>query len=197
MTPALVTAAPSPVAPCASSASIHEPDSRVSRPTRIRGDCVPCGRARTTAAPSRRTVAWSRGWWPARPRTPSVPNSRSVFDTGNPHLHGRGFDARDARALLRVDADGEHVFAFAQSADVHRRREVVGADSADDVTAPADPGVHDGGHGLRGQPRAEVAQTDGKPVKVTFHRSWRDPDLDVHGALRLQPERRIEQADGD
>ncbi len=40
-TPTLVTDAPSPQAPCASSASIQSPDSRVSRPTRSCGDSVP------------------------------------------------------------------------------------------------------------------------------------------------------------
>src|SRR3954454_1439628 len=106
-----MTLAPSPDAPCASSASIHDPDSRVSRPTRIRGDAVPCGSARTTAAPSRRTVGGSRGYCPAFARTPSVPNSRSVFDTGDSHLYGRGLDARDAGALRSVRVDGEHVLA--------------------------------------------------------------------------------------
>src|SRR5207342_2898751 len=85
-TPTLVTDAPSPQAPCASSASIQPPDSRVSRPTRNCGDSVPCGSARTSAAPSRLTVAESSGGSPALPRTPSVPNNL-LFATGNPHLH--------------------------------------------------------------------------------------------------------------
>ena len=45
-TPALVTDAPSPHAPCASSASIQAPDSRVSRPTSSRGDSAVAVRQR-------------------------------------------------------------------------------------------------------------------------------------------------------
>src|SRR5215470_11561624 len=111
-TPALVTCAPSPAAPCASSASIQAPDSRVSRPTRILGDDEPCGSARTTAAPSRRTVDGSSGNSPAFPRTPSVPNNRvtvdvfwSVFDTADSHLHHGRLDTRHAGMIRRVGVD--------------------------------------------------------------------------------------------
>src|SRR4029079_342552 len=102
---ALVTMAPSPTAPAASSASIQSPDSRVSRPTRKRGDAVSFGSARTSAAPSRRTVDGSSGYWPATPRTPSVPNSRgtadSVLVTKDPHLHRGRFDMGDAGVSRR------------------------------------------------------------------------------------------------
>ena len=65
--------------PRASSRSIHSPDSRVSRPaTKRTGTAgLSCRRARTSAAPSRRTVGGSSGYSPALPRTPSVPNSRA------------------------------------------------------------------------------------------------------------------------
>src|SRR3954464_723964 len=102
-TPALVTTAPSPVAPYASSASIHSPDSRVSRPTNTRGEPVRCGNARTSAAPSRRIVWRSSGYRPAVPRTPSVPNRRgleeSVSGTGNPHLDSWRVDPGDPGLL--------------------------------------------------------------------------------------------------
>src|SRR5476649_284606 len=134
--PALVTVAPSPAAPCASSASIHEPDSRVSRPTSSRGDAMPCGSARTTAAPSRRTVGGSRGNWPALLRTPSVPKRRgadvvvsSVFDTGDPHLYGGWLDTRDAGALGGVGMDREFVLAFTKAAYVDVGRHVLCIDS--------------------------------------------------------------------
>src|SRR5262249_55500244 len=60
-TPVLTTTAPSPEAPCASSASIQTPDSRVSRPTSNRGNSLVGGSGRTTAAPRGRTVVGSSG----------------------------------------------------------------------------------------------------------------------------------------
>src|SRR5947209_4531396 len=124
-TPALVTRAPSLAAPCASSDSIHPPDSRVSRPTRIRIAIVVGGSARTTAAPRRRTVDRSSGNWPALPRTPSVPNRRgavnlfwSVFDTGDLDLHHRRLDARDTSMIGGLRANDERVLAFAQTGEI-------------------------------------------------------------------------------
>src|SRR5215813_2681646 len=98
------------------------PDSRVSRPISSRGDSVPCGSARTSAAPSRQTVGGSKGWTPATPRTPSVPNNRgtlaSLFATRNPHVnHGR-LDVRDAGVARRIRVDGQLVLADAEPAQI-------------------------------------------------------------------------------
>src|SRR5882724_3159749 len=124
-TPALVTAAPSPHAPCASSASIHPPDSRVSRPTRNWGDAVPCGSARTNAAPRRRTAGGSSGGVPASPRMPSVPNNL-LFATGHPYLDRVGRDARHAGIARRVGVDGQRVLAGTEPREVDERGEIVG-----------------------------------------------------------------------
>src|SRR5262245_6962373 len=131
--PALVTSAPSPDAPWASSASIQSPHSRVSRPirswTRRSAACPAEASAkadpaeasakadpaealakaeRTSAAPRRRTVGGSSGYSPAWPRTPSVPNSRvRLFATADPHLDGRRFNARDTGVGRRVGVHGE------------------------------------------------------------------------------------------
>ena len=84
MMPAPVNDASSLLMPNASSRSIHAPDSRVSRPDKKRGRPSPLARAesrasaRASAAPSRRTVGGSRGYVPALPRTPSVPNRRLI-----------------------------------------------------------------------------------------------------------------------
>ena len=75
MTPALTTDAPAAAAPMARSRSIGSPDSRVSRPTSRRISPPVGGSAFTSAMPRRRTVRVSSGGAPARPRTPSVPNS--------------------------------------------------------------------------------------------------------------------------
>ena len=81
--------------PRASSRSIHSPDSRVSRPaTKRTGTAgLSCRRARTSAAPSRRTVGGSSGYSPALPRTPSVPNSRATTCPFSP-APGSGLQAR-------------------------------------------------------------------------------------------------------
>ncbi len=128
-TPALVTTAPSPEAPCASSASIHPPDSRVSRPTSSRGAApaalspLVCGSARTSEAPSRRTVGGSRGYCPAAPRTPSVPNNRgggirSVFGTGDADLDRCRIDMGHASLIRGGGVHGEHVVAGPEARDI-------------------------------------------------------------------------------
>src|SRR5919204_25081 len=132
-TPALVTVAPSPDAPCASSASSHAPDSRVSRPISIRtGRSPPCPALakaeRTSAAPRRRAVGGSSGYRPAVPRTPSVPKSRgtswltpagplfiSISATVDSHLHRLRFDAYDACVTEHVDVNRERVFTGAET----------------------------------------------------------------------------------
>jgi hypothetical protein len=65
MTPALSVLPPSYAAPSDSARSIQAPDSRVSRPMRMRGRgalrSIPRGIVRTMAAPNRVTVGMSRG----------------------------------------------------------------------------------------------------------------------------------------
>src|SRR5437762_8449000 len=140
-TPALVTVAPSPDAPCASSASIQTPDSRVSRPTSSRGASAPDGSARTKAAPSRRTVGGSSGWRPAIPRTPSVPKRRgiveSVFATGDSYLDDRRLDVRDTGVARRLGANRQRVVAGTETIKVNIRGDVVGLRAAERAAIPA------------------------------------------------------------
>src|SRR5262245_50007014 len=97
-TPALVRCAPSDATPRASASSIQTPDSRVSRPASSFSS-PDLGNARTSAAPSRVMVAASSGYFPASPRTPSVPNSLLMIALAlesrrlpDSHLHGRRLD---------------------------------------------------------------------------------------------------------
>src|SRR5688572_9364604 len=102
--------------PAASSRSIQAPDSRVSWRARNRTwsdpravkarAAVPGRNARASAAPSRRIVGMSRGYWPALPRTPSVPNSRPMALLLDTDPHVRRLDLDDADARRRDDTDG-------------------------------------------------------------------------------------------
>src|SRR5262249_33873741 len=135
----LVMSAPSPAAPYASSASIQSPDSRVSRPTSRCGVALARGSARTSAAPSRRTVARSSGYSPATPRTPSVPKSLGIvlFATGDPDLYGRRLDVRDARVAPGVGFHGQLILTRAQARQIDVRQHVVGLEARDGITAAA------------------------------------------------------------
>src|SRR5918996_3402359 len=104
ITPALVSVPPSLVMPAASSRSIQAPDSRVSRPARKRTLPEPDRSARVSAAPSRRIVGMSRGYWPALPRTPSVPNSRAMVLLFDADAHVRRLDLDNADTRRRDDA---------------------------------------------------------------------------------------------
>src|SRR5206468_9858418 len=128
--------------PCASSASIHVPDSRVSRPIRIckrvavPGRTAPPLSARTSAAPRRRTVGGSSGYAPAVPRTPSVPNRRgTLFDTGNAHLHSRRIDMRHARFVRRVGAYGQRILTGPETAEINVHHDVIGFHAVQAFTA--------------------------------------------------------------
>src|SRR6185436_3795693 len=81
--------APASRAPAVSAASIHGPDSRVSRPTTILG-APPFRSANRVASerPMPLTVPGSRGNVPASPRIPSVPNSLFIKQ-----FHHRGHRA--------------------------------------------------------------------------------------------------------
>ena len=124
MTPALARVPPSLAIPAASSRSIHSPDSRVSRPARKRTPGEPWPRARASAAPSRRMVGTSRGYWPALPRTPSVPNNRPIALLSNPNPHVRGLDFDDADAGRRNDFHRQLEDARPKPFDINRRLEV-------------------------------------------------------------------------
>src|SRR5688500_14279739 len=132
MIPALVKLPPSLIMPAASSRSIHSPDSRMSRPARKRTRLVawpeaasPPGRfapygasARVSAAPSRRIVGMSSGYWPALPRTPSVPNSRPITLLFNRDPHVRRLDFDDAHTGGRDDFHRQLERAGAKPLDV-------------------------------------------------------------------------------
>src|SRR3954447_8566303 len=153
-TPALVTTAPSPVAPCASSASIHPPDSRVSRPTSSRGAApaapapLVCGNARTSEAPSRRTVGGSNGYLPAAPRTPSVPNNRgggirSVFCTGDADLDRCRIDMSHAGLIRGGGVHREHVVARPETGDIDVGAHGIFFEPRQRFAAAAKADVHD------------------------------------------------------
>src|SRR5687768_18534467 len=115
--------------PYASSRSIHAPDSRVSRPERNFTGASPCRRARTSAAPMRRTVGASRGNSPALPRTPSVPNRRAIVLLTNPDSDFHRIDTPDADARRQRDAHGNLVLTSLEAGHVNRcvKRPGVGA----------------------------------------------------------------------
>src|SRR5687768_646716 len=121
--PALVSVPPWLAMPNASSRSIHDPDSRVSRPARKRTAAGPVApvpvtaadSARVSAAPMRRIVGMSSGYSPAVPRTPSVPNNRPMDLLGNADPHVRWLDAHDADPRRRDDADWQLIRARAEA----------------------------------------------------------------------------------
>src|SRR5581483_1563009 len=203
-TPALVTTAPSPDAPCASSASIHVPDSRVSRPTRKRsagraaGGCGPAASARTSAAPSRRTVGGSSGYCPATPRTPSVPNNFgivSLLATADAHLHGCGIDLRDAGILAGIDVHVERVLPGAETADVDVRGDFVGRNPSEPLAAAAQRDVDRRRLRLRDQRRSDVSQVHRPIVDHALGRRRFHLRGDHRGLRILDPEGRVEDAD--
>jgi hypothetical protein len=79
MIPAAMHSAPPRLAPEAIDRSIQSPDSRVSRPMRMRGALSDrasvAASVLASADPTRVTVGGSRGKTPAVPRMPSVPKS--------------------------------------------------------------------------------------------------------------------------
>src|SRR5688572_12656207 len=116
--------------PYASSRSIQDPDSRVSRPAKnLTAEALSPGRpwrpssrcrnARTSAPPMRRTVGTSSGYSPALPRTPSVPNNRAIVLLPNPDSNFHGFHAPDADARRQSDAHGNLILTGLQPRDVN------------------------------------------------------------------------------
>src|SRR5581483_11911066 len=102
--------------------------------------CGPAASARTSAAPSRRTVGGSSGYCPATPRTPSVPKSfgiGSLLATADAHLHGRRIDFCHAGLLLDVDVHVQRVLSRAEAVDVDERRHLVGRDAREPLAAAA------------------------------------------------------------
>src|SRR5258706_7987542 len=121
MTPAVVISAPAECTRRASSRSIHSPDSLVSRPTtnrRGRPERADPPMARTSAPPRRATVSRSRGYSPAFPRTPSVPNSRwAISHEPEPvglldrHVNDGGNNGAYAKGRRRCHLGAEIVYA--------------------------------------------------------------------------------------
>src|SRR5437764_2762679 len=129
ITPADVMAAPSACTPRPSSRSIHSPDSRVSRPMMNRRgperSSDEARSARTSAAPSRAIVSWSRGYSPALPRTPSVPKSRCILLDCDQN-DGR-IDGDDTEACCRIHLNPKIVPAGSQTGKVHECLDAVAA----------------------------------------------------------------------
>ena len=167
-TPALVTSAPLAARRARARASIQSPDSRVSRPTSTRGDCRLRGSARTSAAPSRRTVGGSSGYLPAVPRTPSVPNSRggrcvSLWPTGICTCTAAGH-APPALPCVDRRAPAACIVAGAETATSTKARIALRRDAADSVrrlplTVTVDRRRHNGRARRRVRPGS--AQRDG------------------------------------
>src|SRR5439155_13371460 len=109
-----------------------------------------------------RTVGGSSGYVPAVPRTPSVPNNL-LFDTGDPHLNRRRFDAGHADSGRRVDADVEGILAGAKPAQIDEGDHVVGHDVR--LLAAPQGNVDDRRQRLRVERRRDVSEMDRLIVK--------------------------------
>src|SRR5688572_20017307 len=66
----------------------------------------------------------SRGYWPALPRTPSVPNNRPIALLSDPNPNVRGLDLDDADAGRRNDFHRQLEDARPKPFDINRRFEV-------------------------------------------------------------------------
>src|SRR5262249_35569421 len=188
----------------ASSASIHAPDSRVSRPTRIFiGGLAPvlveapANAERTSAAPSRRTRGGSSGECPALPRTaagPDNPGAASILATGDWDLYGRWLDARHSQVGCRSGADVERiVLTGPEPGEVDERDDVVGVEVSHRVAVAAQCHVDGGGHRLGLKVRPDVTQVHRAMAHDAFERRRNDLNGDRRCSRRLQPQRGIEQ----
>src|SRR5262245_28195059 len=114
MTPTAKHSPPPRFTPAVIARSIQSPDSRVSRPTRMRGlppsSGLSSARVLARATPTRVTVFGSSGKAPAVPLMPSVPNSLFMACPSpiNPHMNGLVTDRMhcDLRGeIRRLDHD--------------------------------------------------------------------------------------------
>jgi hypothetical protein len=92
---------------------------------------------------------------------------------------------------------GHRVLAGSQAADVDVHGHVVGAESRKRFAAPSQPDVHDRRDDLRGKLRPQIPDVDRQASQASFERARRNLHADGDGALRLQTQRGIDQADGD
>ena len=149
----------------------------------------------------RRTVGGSRGYRPAVPRTPSVPNKRgadegSVLPTADSHLYCGRFDVRYAGLGSIVHANVQEVFADAKSIDVDKWQHVIILDAVQALPGAAQRNVSDRWQRLGGETRSNVAEMDRALMHHLGVRARKYLDRHRRLTRRFQPERRIEESDG-